>query len=94
MTLFFLYSAAAKGTVYHAACSEKAERMSQKDPWQKTRRKIGYALIVAGWALFAMAVYQAAQFDYELANFDPYDILQVRKERKEIFWNSLPFLDQ
>jgi len=70
-------SAAAKGTVYHAACSEKAERMSQKDPWQKTRRKIGYALIVAGWALFAMAVYQAAQFDYELANFDPYDILQV-----------------
>merc|ERR1712240_650019 len=27
--------------------------------------------------MFAGAVYQASQFDYELANFDPYEILQV-----------------
>jgi len=70
-------SAAAKGTIYHAACSEKAERMSQKDPWLHTRRKIGYLLILVGWLIFAAAVYQASQFDYELANFDPYEILQV-----------------
>jgi len=70
-------SAAAKGTIYHAACSEKAERMSKKDPWQKTWRRIGYVLIVIGWLMFAGAVYQASQFDYELANFDPYEILQV-----------------
>jgi len=70
-------SAAAKGTIYHAACSEKAERMSKKDPWQNTRRKIGYLFVLIGWAMFAAAVYQASQFDYELANFDPYEILQV-----------------
>ena len=51
--------------------------MSKKDPWQKTWRRIGYVLIVIGWLMFAGAVYQASQFDYELANFDPYEILQV-----------------
>jgi len=70
-------SAAAKGTVYWQACSEKAARMSKKDPWVGTRRRLAYIFLLVGWTLFAFAVYQASQFDYELANFDPYDILQV-----------------
>jgi len=70
-------SAAAKGTVYWEACSEKAERMSKKDPWVKTRRRLAYFFLLVGWVLFAIAVYQASQFDYEMANFDPYEILQV-----------------
>jgi len=70
-------SAAAKGTVYWEACSEKAERMSKKDPWVKTRRRLAYLFLLVGWVLFAIAVYQASQFDYEMANFDPYEILEV-----------------
>jgi len=70
-------SAAAKGTVYWQACSEKAERMSKKDPWVKTRRRLAYLFLLIGWVLFAVAVYQASQFDYEMANFDPYEILGV-----------------
>ena len=33
--------------------------------------------IVFGWALFVYVAYKTSQYDYELANFDPYEILQV-----------------
>lgn len=67
----------AKDSVYYQACLEKAGRMSTKDPWLKTRRRIYFVLICIGWALIAMIVYQISQFDYEMANFDPYEILKV-----------------
>ena len=34
-------------------------------------------LIFAGWAFLAMLVYKVQQFDYENANFDPYEILGI-----------------
>jgi len=71
------YLAHAKETVYWEACLEKAERLEQKDPWKKIRGRIAIFIIFVGWILFAVVVYQISQFDYEMANFDPYEILQV-----------------
>jgi preprotein translocase subunit Sec63 len=34
-------------------------------------------LLVLGWGVFAAVIYQISQFDYEMANFDPYEILEV-----------------
>merc|ERR1719433_406071 len=67
----------ARDTIYWEACLEKGERMEHKDPWKKTRQRIALFFIFIGWILFAMIVYQISQFDYEMANFDPYEILGV-----------------
>ena len=67
----------AKDSVYAQACFEKARRMAVKDPWANTRRRIITGAVLIGWVLFATAVYQIMQFDYEMANFDPYEILEV-----------------
>ena len=53
------------------------ERLEFKDPWKKTRQRIALFFIFIGWILFAMIIYQISQFDYEMANFDPYEILGV-----------------
>jgi len=78
--------AAAKGTVYAQACEEKAERLQQKDPWANTRRLFAGIILLLGWALIALVIYQISLFDYEMANFDPYEILQVSYDatQKEI----------
>merc|ERR1719436_1177581 len=67
----------ARDSVYGVACLEKGERMEHKDPWKKTRQRIALFFIFIGWILFAMIVYQISLFDYEMANFDPYEILGV-----------------
>jgi len=71
------YMANARDTIYWEACLEKGERMEHKDPWKKTRQRIALFFIFIGWILFAMIIYQISQFDYEMANFDPYEILGV-----------------
>ena len=71
------YLAHAKETVYWEACLEKGDRLEQKDPWKKTRARLALGLIFLGWVFFAMIVYQISLFDYEMANFDPYEILEV-----------------
>ena len=43
----------------------------------KFRARLALALIFLGWVFFAMIVYQISLFDYEMANFDPYEILEV-----------------
>merc|ERR1711988_394292 len=67
----------AKGTSYYVACEQKAARLSQKNPWVKTRRRIAAVLLLIGWVLLISVIYQVSQFDYEMANFDPYEILGV-----------------
>lgn len=34
-------------------------------------------LIILGWAILIFLAYKVSQFDYEMANFDPYEILNV-----------------
>lgn len=67
----------AKNTTYYQACSEKASRMMKTNPWVKTRRRIATVVLIIGWVLLISVVYQVSQFDYEMANFDPYEILGV-----------------
>merc|ERR1719245_2490866 len=67
----------ARDTIYWEACLEKGERLEQKDPWKKFRARLALGLIFLGWIFFAMIVYQISLFDYEMANFDPYEILEV-----------------
>jgi len=71
------YTAHAKETIYWEACLEKGERLEQKDPWKKFRNRVALILIFIGWIFFAMVIYQISLFDYEMANFDPYEILGV-----------------
>lgn len=71
------YQAHARDSIYAEACLEKGERLELKDPWKKTRQRIALFFIFIGWILFAMIIYQISQFDYEMANFDPYEILGV-----------------
>lgn len=33
--------------------------------------------IVLGWVVFILLAYKISQFDYEMSNFDPYEILGV-----------------
>jgi len=70
-------TAQAKGSSYYLANEQKAIRLSQTNPWVKTRRRIAASLLLVGWCLMASVIYQVSQFDYELANFDPYEILGV-----------------
>ena len=67
----------AKDSIYYQACAEKASRMMKTNPWAKTRRRIASGLLIFGWVLFFSVIYQVSQFDYEMANFDPYEILGV-----------------
>jgi len=71
------YTAHAKETIYWEACLEKGDRLEQKDPWKKFRNRVALLLIFIGWIFFAMILYQISLFDYEMANFDPYEILGV-----------------
>merc|ERR1719346_16547 len=76
----------ARDTIYGEACLEKGERLEFKDPWKKFRARIAACLLLVGWCLMASVIYQVSQFDYEMANFDPYEILQVSYDatQKEI----------
>jgi len=38
-------------------------------------------VIVMGWVMLALLAYKVSQFDYEMANFDPYEILNVSPVR-------------
>jgi len=91
------YQAHAKATVYWEACQEKEERLEKKDPWKKSRARLAIGLIFIGWILFAMIIQQISQFDYEMANFDPYEILQVtisadKKTIKSQYKKTFPYL--
>ena len=59
-----------------AFCHFNLEIFGQ-DPWKKFRARLALGLIFLGWIFFAMIVYQISLFDYEMANFDPYEILEV-----------------
>merc|ERR1719340_418120 len=67
----------ARDTIYWEACLEKGERMQRKDPWANTRRVVAAVVLLLGWSLIALVIYQISLFDYEMANFDPYEILGV-----------------
>ena len=60
-----------------SALRKKPNIFVLQDPWKKFRARLALGLIFLGWIFFAMIVYQISLFDYEMANFDPYEILEV-----------------
>ncbi|GLV38722.1 Secretory 63 [Carabus blaptoides fortunei] len=59
------------------ACSKKKLILNSADTWRGTKHFLIKLLIVSGWLLLALLAYKVSQFDYEMANFDPYEILGV-----------------
>ncbi|XP_064081313.1 translocation protein SEC63 homolog isoform X1 [Macrobrachium nipponense] len=55
----------------------KYAKLKKPEKWKGLQKVTQRMIIVAGWALMAYLVYKLQQFDYEYANFDPYDILGV-----------------
>lgn len=55
----------------------KQSKLKKPEKWKGLRKTTQRMLIIIGWVLMAILVYKLQQFDYEYANFDPYDILGV-----------------
>uniref|UniRef100_A0A182JBP6 Uncharacterized protein n=1 Tax=Anopheles atroparvus TaxID=41427 RepID=A0A182JBP6_ANOAO len=58
-------------------CVKKRAAMEHSDPYKGTKEFLVKLSIVAGWALLIFLTYKVSQFDYEMSNFDPYEILGV-----------------
>lgn len=54
---------------------KKRQLMAKSEPYKFVREFFVKLTIVAGWALLAYLTYRVSQFDYEMSNFDPYEIL-------------------
>jgi translocation protein SEC63 len=51
--------------------------IANADPWANIK-SLGVKLtIVLGWVLLILLTYKVSQFDYEMSNFDPYEILGI-----------------
>jgi translocation protein SEC63 len=58
-------------------CCEKRVIINNADPY-KNVKSIGIKLsIILGWLLLILLTYKVSQFDYEMSNFDPYEILGI-----------------
>lgn len=55
----------------------KHSRLKKPEKWKGLRKTTQRLLILTGWVVMAFLVYKLQQFDYEYANFDPYDILGI-----------------
>lgn len=58
-------------------CIEKRLHLKKAEPWRGLRDFLIKLLIVVGWALLLFLAYKVSQFDYEMANFDPYEIIGI-----------------
>ncbi|XP_055603327.1 translocation protein SEC63 homolog [Uranotaenia lowii] len=58
-------------------CLQKRILISHSDPYKGLKAFLIKLAIVAGWALLAFLTYKVSQFDYEMSNFDPHEILGV-----------------
>ncbi|XP_066991282.1 translocation protein SEC63 homolog [Anabrus simplex] len=58
-------------------CKKKKVILQANEPWKGTKQLLMKLLIISGWVILALLAYKVSQFDYEYANFDPYEILGV-----------------
>ncbi|XP_029167559.1 translocation protein SEC63 homolog [Nylanderia fulva] len=58
-------------------CKKKKIILQANKPWKETKALFTKFLIILGWAILILLAYKVSQFDYEMANFDPYEILNV-----------------
>ncbi|KAH0956699.1 hypothetical protein HN011_007422 [Eciton burchellii] len=58
-------------------CKKKKVILQANKPWKETKALFTKFLIILGWVILILLAYKVSQFDYEMANFDPYEILNV-----------------
>lgn len=58
-------------------CITKREYLRNAEPWKGPKNFLIKLVIVAGWVVLILLAYKVSQFDYEMANFDPYEILGI-----------------
>ncbi|KAG5677179.1 hypothetical protein PVAND_006960 [Polypedilum vanderplanki] len=58
-------------------CCEKRVIIANIDPYKNLKSLAVKASLVFGWMLLIFLAYKVSQFDYEMSNFDPYEILGV-----------------
>ncbi|EDW26324.1 GL26342 [Drosophila persimilis] len=60
-----------------ADCRKKKTILANAEPYRALRSWTIKLVIVLGWALLLFLTYRVSQFDYEMASFDPFEILNV-----------------
>lgn len=58
-------------------CVAKRKIIEHSDPYKNVKGLLVKAAIICGWLLLAFLTYKVSQFDYEMSNFDPYEILGI-----------------
>ncbi|KAG5883838.1 hypothetical protein JTB14_033759 [Gonioctena quinquepunctata] len=58
-------------------CVSKREYLKAAEPWKGPKNFLIKLIIIAGWVILILLAYKVSQFDYEMANFDPYEILNI-----------------
>ncbi|KAK2715577.1 hypothetical protein QYM36_010230 [Artemia franciscana] len=58
-------------------CRIKDGLLEKQKPLKNFRQYVIQSILICGWLLLVFVAYKAQQFDYEYANFDPYDILGI-----------------
>lgn len=56
-------------------CSNKRKVLATAKPYRVIKELLIKLSIVFGWILLGYLAYRVSQFDYEMSNFDPYEIL-------------------
>ncbi|KAF5278898.1 hypothetical protein FQA39_LY18324 [Lamprigera yunnana] len=60
-----------------SGCIKKKVLLKSADPWRGPKHFLIKLVIIVGWVLLALLAYKVSQFDYEMANFDPFEILGI-----------------
>ncbi|KAH8398801.1 hypothetical protein KR222_007286 [Zaprionus bogoriensis] len=60
-----------------ADCVKKSVILANAEPYRVVKSVAIKLSIVLGWALLLFLTYRVSQFDYEMASFDPFEILNV-----------------
>lgn len=57
------------------SCVQKQIIIEQSQPYKSVKNFFIKLAIILGWVLLGFLAYKVSQFDYEMSNFDPYEIL-------------------
>lgn len=58
-------------------CLEKEIIIANSDPYKNVKSLLLKLSIVLGWTLLIFLTYKVSQFEYEVSNFDPFEILGI-----------------
>lgn len=64
-------------------CIKKHAIIASSEPYKNVKALFTKLLIILGWLALAYLAYRVSQFDYEMSNFDPYEILGIPPESSQ-----------